>query len=99
MATAAAAVIAKARRTVISHFMSANAVSPHSAVTFSSDRRVERRIFDRFVAAKVLLPTPDGCYYLDVPVWDAYSKSRRRRVGMLLGGLAVAAGAAVALLG
>ena len=99
MATAAAAVVAKARRTVISHFMSANAVAPDSAIAFASDRRIERRIFDRFVAAKVLLPTADGRYYLDVPAWDAYSKSRRRRVGMLLGGLAVAAGAAVALLG
>jgi len=99
MATAAAAVVAKARRTVISHFMAANAVSPETAVPFSSDRRIERRIFDRFVAAKVVVPTPDDRYYLDVPAWDAYSKSRRRRVGMLLGGLAVAAGAAVALLG
>lgn len=99
MATAAAAVVAKARRTVISHFMSANAVSPDSAVTFSSGRRIERQTFDRFVAAKVLLSTPDGRYYLDVPAWDAYSKSRRRRAGMLIGALAVAAGAAVALLG
>lgn len=98
MATAAAAVVAKARRTVISHFMSANAMSPDSAVTFSSGRRIERQTFGRFVAAKVLLPTPDGRYYLDVPAWDAYSKRRRRRIGMLLGGLAVAAGAAVALL-
>lgn len=99
MATAAAAVVAKARRNIISHFMAANAVSPDSAIAFSSDRRVVRQIFDRFVAAKVVLPTPDGRYYLDVPAWDAHSKSRRGRVGMLLGGVAVAAGAAVVLLG
>lgn len=99
MASAAGALVAKARQDVISHFMSANAVSPESAVPFASKRWIERRQFDRFVAAGVLRPSSEGGHYLDVPAWDAYSKSRRRRAGMLIGALAVAAGAAVALLG
>ncbi|MBY0519128.1 MAG: hypothetical protein K2P79_01745 [Sphingomonas sp.] len=95
MATAAAAVVAKARRDVISHFMAANAVSPELAVPFATDRRIERRAFDRFAAAKVLLPTPDGRYYLDVPTWDAYSKQQRRRIAILLVGLVLATVVAV----
>lgn len=99
MASAAGALVAKARHDVISHFMSANAVSPESAVPFTAGHWIEQRQFDRFVAAGVLRPSSEGGHYLDVPAWDAHSKSRRSRVVMLLGGLAVAAGAAVALLG
>ena len=89
MATAAAAVAAKARRDVVSHFLSRNAVTPEVAVPYQPDRRLHRRMFDRLERAGVLRTAGAG-YYLDVPRWDALSRQRRRRVGMIAGGLAFA---------
>ncbi|MBX9796926.1 hypothetical protein [Sphingomonas sp.] len=94
----AAAVVARARHKVISFFMTQNAVSADRAVAFVSNRLVERRMLDRFVEAKVLVPVGDDRFYLDVPAWDAYAKTRRRRVGLFMGALAAAGAAAVALL-
>lgn len=92
MATTAAAVVAKARRDVISHFMSRDAVSPAKAVPYQPDRRIRRRMFERFQDAGVLKPGTNGGYYLDVPVWDSYARKRRRRAGaMIAGSIAVAA--------
>ena len=42
MATAAAAVVARARRDVVSHFMQANAVAPDGASTWISDRPLQQ---------------------------------------------------------
>ncbi|URW75406.1 hypothetical protein M9980_12835 [Sphingomonas donggukensis] len=97
MATAAAAVVAKARRDVISHFMSRDAVSPAQAVPFAPERRVQRRMFERFQEAGVVRPGAKGGWYLDVPEWDRYSRTRRRRAGALIAGSVAIAGALVAL--
>lgn len=94
-----AAIVARARRRVISYFMTQNAVSPDKAIAFVSPRRIEQRMFDRFVAAKVLVWAEGGRYYLDVPAWDAYARRRRQRVGLFMGALAAAGAAAVAILG
>lgn len=94
----AAAVVARARRKVISFFMAQNAISPDRAVAFVTNRPIERRMLDRFVAAKVLVPVGDDRFYVDVPAWDTYERRRRRRVGLFMGALAAAGAAAVALL-
>ena len=60
MATAAAAVVAKARRDVISHFMSRDAVSADKAVPYQPDRRIRRKMFERFQDAGVLKPGTQG---------------------------------------
>ena len=46
MASAAAAVVAKARRDVISHFMQANAVSRDSAATWVPNRPLQQRMLE-----------------------------------------------------
>ena len=97
MATAAAAVMAKARRDVVSHFMAANAVGPDSAVGYDPGRRVRRRQFERLQAAGVLRQAPDGRHWIDLPRYDEWSRALRRRASMMLGGVAVI-GAALALL-
>lgn len=97
MATTAAAVVAKARRDVISHFMSRDAVSADKAVPYQPDRRIRRRMFERFQDAGVLKPGRKGGHYLDVPVWDEYSRKRRRRAGALIGGSLALAAALVAI--
>lgn len=97
MATTAAAMVAKARRDVISHFMARNAVSADSAVPYQPERRIRRRMFERLQAAGVLQPGKRGGYWLDVPRWDSYSRRRRRRVGALIAGAVAVAGGIVAL--
>jgi len=101
-ATAAvAAAMARARRRVISHFMSRNAVSPEKAVSFSPERRMEQRFFDRLCDKGVIVPAAKGTWYLDAPKFDAYQQNRRKRMGMVLAGLAtaLAAGVGIGLLG
>ena len=97
MATTAAAMVAKARRDVISHFMQRDAVSAAKAVPYQPDRRIRRRMFERLQAAGVLKPGSGGGHYLDVPLWDTYSRKRRRRAGALIAGSVALAGALVAL--
>ena len=97
MATAAAAVIAKARRDVISHFMGANAVSAESAVAYEPGRRIRQRQFERLCDAGVIRPVGNGKYWIDAPRYDEWSRSRRRRVGLVVGAVTLI-GAAMAII-
>lgn len=54
MATTAAAVMAKARRDVLSHFMRANAVSPEDAIPYEPERRIRRRQLEQLREAEVI---------------------------------------------
>jgi hypothetical protein len=98
MATAAAAVLAKARRDVVSHFMQAGAVSPETAVAFNPTRRIQGRMFERLSRRGVILKGNGDRHYLDVAALDKYARSRRRRAGLAAAGIA-AIGAAFAFLG
>jgi hypothetical protein len=96
MATTAAAMVAKARRDVMSHFLSRNAVTPASAVPYVPDRRLRERMFERLKDAGVLKAGKSG-YYVDVSVWDVYARKRRRRIGLAMAGGMVVAGALAAI--
>jgi hypothetical protein len=96
MATAAAAVGAAIRR-VISHLMSANAVSADSAVYFVPERRLQRRLLARLVRRGVIVETRPDTYYLDLPAYDRWRRSRRQRAALLIGGVAVASALAALL--
>lgn len=97
MATAAAAAVTVARRRVVSHFMQNNAVSPANAVYWVPDRRLQRRLLARFVRRGVIVRTADDTYYLDVPAYDDWARSRRRRAAIAVGSVA-AIGAILAAL-
>lgn len=97
MATAAAAVVAKARRDVVSHFMQQNAVSPAQALQWVPDRRMKRRVLARFVRQGVIVETGQDTYFLDVPAYDRWRRSTRKRVAIALAGVA-AVGALLAAL-
>ena len=96
MATAAAAV-AVAMRKVTSHLMSNNAVSIDSAVYFVPDRRLRRRVLARLVRRGVIVETKPDTYYLDLPAYDEWRRTRRRRVAFAVGGVAAVAAIAALL--
>jgi hypothetical protein len=84
-ATAAvAAAAARARRRVISHFMSSNAVSADKAVPFTAEDRMEQRFFDRLRDDGVILPGTNGGYYLDPPAYDAYQQRKNKSAMFVL---------------
>ena len=94
MATAAVAV---AMRKVTSHLMSNNAVSPESAIYYVPDRRLRRRMLARLVRRGVIVETAADTYYLDVPAYDEWRSTRRKRVAFAMGGVAVVAAIAALL--
>jgi primosomal protein N' len=84
MATAAAAVGAAIRR-VTSHLMSANAVSPESAIYFVPERRLQRRVIGRLMRRGVMVETKPDTYYLDIPAYDRWRRSMRGRAALAIG--------------
>jgi hypothetical protein len=95
MATAAGAIVARARREVISHFMQSNSVSPATAAAWIPDRLIQRRALARFVDRGVIVETAPDKYYLDLPEYDRWRRSMRRRAAIALLAVTIL-GAAVA---
>ena len=94
---ATAAIIAKARRDVISHFMRADAVSEVNAITYQPERNIQLRQFERLRTNGVIRNTANNKYWIDVPRYDQWSSSRRSRVRLAVSALAVI-GAVAAML-
>ncbi len=94
MATAAAAVIAKARRDVLSHFMQANAVDAGSASRFVPERRVQQRVLGRMVRQGILVQVQENTYFLNLPAYDDRKRRVRRRIAILAASGAALAGLA-----
>lgn len=84
MATSAAAAIAVARRRVFSHFFAANAVTPENATGFATERRLQQRQFERFLAKGVIREARPGLYYIDMPAWDAWHGAVHTRLKIVL---------------
>jgi len=91
VATAAAAVVAKARPDVISHFMQSRAVDSGSAWRWVPDRPVQRRVLARLVRQGVLVETSADTYFLDLPAYDDWKRTLRRRIALLAGSAAAVA--------
>ena len=80
MATAAAALVARARREIQHHFFSHDAVRPDRAVPFDPGNGIERRQFDLLLRRGVIRETDGGKYWLDVVAYDVDLRERHRRV-------------------
>ena len=78
MATAAAALVARARREIQHHFFSADAVRPDRAVSFEPGSGIERRQFERMRSRGIIQETGDGHYWLDVVAYDVDLRRRHR---------------------
>ena len=96
MATAAAALIARARREIQHHFFAADAVRPDRAVAFDPGSGIERRQFERMRAADIIREDSPGLYWLDVVAYDVALRRRHQFQRNLL--LAVIAILLVAML-
>ena len=76
MATAAAALIARARREIQHHFFAADAVRPDRAVPFDPENGIERRQFEKMRAEDIILEAKPGEYWLDVVAYDVELRRR-----------------------
>jgi hypothetical protein len=96
-----AAAAARARRRVIGHFMSRGAVSADKAVSFTPHWRMETRFFERMCDNGIIVAASDDSWYIDVAKLEVYQRSRRKRMRIVLAGLAtaLAAGIGIGLLG
>lgn len=80
MATAAAAVVAKARRQIQHHFFSADAVRADRAVPFAPSNHAEARQFEKLEAAGVIHRVGGDRFWLDVVAYDLHLRARHTRV-------------------
>ena len=84
MATAAAALIAKARRDIQHEFFSHDAVRPDRAIAFDPTRHIQRRVFERWQRSGIIREEQQGHYWLDVTAYDVDLRQRHNRVRIVL---------------
>ena len=84
MATAAAALIAKARRDIQHDFFRQDAVRADRAIAFDPSRHIQRRVFERWQRAGIIREEAGGRYWLDVIAYDADLRKRHGRVRVAL---------------
>ena len=90
MATAAAALIARARREIQHHFFAEDAVRPERAIPFTPTNRIERRQFEKLIARGAVREEGGGRYWIDVVAYDIDLQRRHRIVRNILLIVAVA---------
>ena len=84
MATAAAALTARARRQIQHHFFAADAVRPDRALPFEPANNFERRQFKMMRRLGIILEPTPGKYWLDVVAYDVELRRRHRIVRTVL---------------
>lgn len=77
MATAAAAMAARARREVEELFFDNDAFSPERAVEFEPKIPIQRRYIEQLIAEGCVHEVEPGRYWLDLP---AYKERQRQRL-------------------
>lgn len=84
MATAAAALIAKARRDIQHEFFSQDAVRADPAIAFDPSRHMQRRVIERWQRAGVIREEGKGHYWIDVIAYDGDLRRRHNRMRIAL---------------
>lgn len=80
MASAAAAMTARARREILHRFFAADAVRPDRAIEFEPANGFERRQFERLREREIVREDMSGRYWLDLPAYDDLIRERHSRV-------------------
>lgn len=89
MATAAGALVARARREIQHHFFAEDAVRRDRAITFTPANRIEQRVFERWRARGVILDDGQGHYWIDVIAYDLSIRREHRIVRNILAAVAL----------
>jgi hypothetical protein len=84
MATAAAALTARARREIQHRFFAADAVRPDRAIAFMPANGFEERQFARLRNLDIVREDMAGRYWLDLPAYDIVLRARHERIRMAL---------------
>lgn len=84
MATAAAALTARARREIQHRFFAADAVRPDRAIAFEPANGFERRQFARLRERDIVREDMGGRFWLDLPAYDDLIRERHERVRAIL---------------
>ena len=84
MASAAAALIARARREIQHHFFEADAVRRDRTIGFEPSNGFERRIFDRYLRRGIVREAKGGQFWMDVAAYDVDLRRRHRIIRNLL---------------
>jgi hypothetical protein len=84
MASAAAALVARARREIQHRFFEADAVRPDRTINFEPANGFERRIFDRYLRSGIVHQGSGGQYWMDVAAYDVDLRRRHRIVRNML---------------
>ena len=90
--SAVPAVIAAARRRLLTHFRVEGATREDSAISFEGRSLIERRQFERMLNAGVFRQEPSGRYWLDEKRAHQWATARRKR-GLIIAALAAGAAA------
>ena len=80
MVATSAAIIARARRTVLSHFLDNDAVTRERAIYFNPERAVQRRMLQRFLDQRVIVEAAPENYYLDVDRYEEWHRRFKMRI-------------------
>ena len=88
MATAAAAIAARARREIEQLFFGKDAFSPERAIEFEPSMPIQRRYLEQLIADGVVHEVSPGRYWFDLP---AHNERQRQRFVWGMRILAVAA--------
>ena len=89
-----AAVIAashRAERHIVKHLRDEGATRADRATVFHAERLIERRRLDRLMRARAVRQEPDGRYWLDEAIYEAYVADRRGLAFVVLGVVGVTA--------
>jgi hypothetical protein len=84
MASAAAALIARARRDIQHEFFCQDAVRADRAIAFDPKPPFKRRVFERWRRAGVIRQEAPGLFWLDVTAYDADLRRRHNRLRIAL---------------
>jgi hypothetical protein len=84
MASAAAALTARARREIQHQFFSADAVRADRAIAFEPANGFERRQFERLRNRDIVREDNSGRYWLDLPAYDDLLQERHARMRAIL---------------
>ena len=75
-----AAMMVRARRKIVQHFLFHHATAPGDAVRYLPQSRIEQAQFDRLMARGVVRDAGSGTYWIDTAAFVEFERAQRRKV-------------------